>query len=83
MEERNTRFGVRKSRLKGLPHHLLDGLDSDAASLNFSILVVSEVQIAIPAAGALRELIYGWNEIRWVETFHSFIHSPSMCQELC
>ena len=37
VEEKYTRFCVKRSGLKCLPHHLLDGLDGGATSLNFSI----------------------------------------------
>ena len=39
VEETYTGFSVKSSGLKCLPHHLMDGLDSGATSLNFSILI--------------------------------------------
>lgn len=58
VEEKYTRFCVKRSGLKCLPHHLLDGLDGGATSLNFSILI-SKVQIVILAPGSSTVLIYG------------------------
>ena len=58
VEERYTRFCVKRSGLKCLPHHLLHGLDSGATSLDFSILI-SKVQIIILALWSSTVLIYG------------------------
>ena len=63
---------VKRSGPKCLPHHLPNGLEWCHLSE-----LVSKVQIVILAPGSLTELIYGWKEMRWIETLlfiHSFIH---------